>query len=84
MSMFNNSKIAGSFQEKEHGKYFDYRYSQNWWGRSHGFDYEIAVGIDTALCAKILKTVAYVVIDEDEWGSPIVEKWDIKKHYIIN
>ena len=30
--------------------------------------------------AKILKTVAYVVIDENPDGSPVVEKLYIKKH----
>ena len=30
--------------------------------------------------AKILKTVAYVVIDENADGSPVVEKWKLKKY----
>jgi len=29
---------------------------------------------------KVLKTVAYIAIDEDEYGNPVVEKWDIKKY----
>jgi hypothetical protein len=27
-----------------------------------------------------LKTGAYVVVDEDEYGLPVVEKWNIKQH----
>ena len=27
----------------------------------------------------VKKTVAYVCIDEDEFGLPVVEKWDLKK-----
>lgn len=30
--------------------------------------------------AKVLKTVAYVVVDEAADGSPVVEKWAIKSH----
>ena len=30
--------------------------------------------------AKVLKTVAYVVTDEDDFGNPVVEKWDIKNY----
>ncbi|MHB8071882.1 MAG: hypothetical protein ACYDHF_08060 [Candidatus Cryosericum sp.] len=28
--------------------------------------------------ARVGKTVAYVVIDEDDYGEPVVEKWKIK------
>jgi hypothetical protein len=28
----------------------------------------------------VLKTVAYLIVDEDEFGEPIVEKWNIKGH----
>lgn len=36
--------------------------------------------------AKVLKTVAYVVTDEDDYGMPVVEKWKLKKNneYICN
>ena len=36
--------------------------------------------------AKVLKTVAYVVTDEDDYGMPVVEKWKLKKNneYIRN
>jgi hypothetical protein len=29
--------------------------------------------------ATVKKTVAYVVVDEDEFGLPVVEKWNIKQ-----
>lgn len=35
-----------------------------------------AAGTDTR-CARVLKTVAYVVVDEAADGSPVVEKWAI-------
>jgi hypothetical protein len=28
----------------------------------------------------VKKTVAYVCVDEDEFGLPVVEKWHIKRH----
>jgi len=30
--------------------------------------------------ARVLKTIAYIVVDEDDYGRPVVEKWYIKKH----
>jgi len=36
--------------------------------------------LDGDRAALVLKTVAYVVIDEREDGSPIHEKWEIKRH----
>jgi hypothetical protein len=30
--------------------------------------------------ARVLKTVAYIVTDEDEHGQPVIEKWDVKRH----
>jgi hypothetical protein len=38
-------------------------------GRGIGFRY-----------AKVLKTVAWIVVDEDDGGEPIYEKWEIKQH----
>jgi hypothetical protein len=32
--------------------------------------------------AAILKTVAYVVVDENEYGCPVIEKWQIKQHKV--
>ena len=30
--------------------------------------------------ARVLKTVAYIVTDEDEWGRPVVEEWALRGH----
>ena len=30
--------------------------------------------------ARILKTVAYIAVDEDQYGQPVVEKWNITSH----
>jgi hypothetical protein len=31
--------------------------------------------------ARILKTVAHVVVDENEHGGPVIERWPLKRHY---
>jgi hypothetical protein len=31
--------------------------------------------------ARVLKTVAYIVTDENEYGDPVVEKWNIRGLY---
>ena len=30
--------------------------------------------------ANVKKTVAYIVVDEDDHGQPVIEKWSIKNH----
>lgn len=30
--------------------------------------------------ANVKKTVAYIAVDEDEYGQPVVEKWQIYSH----
>ena len=61
------------------------------WDREPGaFDHEIHVkdathpsGLSYRL-AKILKTVAYVVVDEDEDGFAIIERWPLTDHVAIS
>ena len=73
-------EIVGEFQEKEFRKYFDFRpVDPESWGATFGFPFEIAVGpMGETRYAKIYKTVAYVVVDEDVNGDPVIEKWQIK------
>ena len=47
-----------------------------WWDQ---YGYRIFTR-DGDRMARILKTVAYVVIDEDPDGQPVVEKWPLRKH----
>jgi hypothetical protein len=30
--------------------------------------------------ARVMKTVAYIVVDENDYGEAVVEKWDIKNY----
>lgn len=70
----------GDFQEKDFGHWFSYYKSSNDWGISHGLPHEIAT-IGGKRSANVLKTVAYVSVDEGPDGKPIVEKWHLKKNH---
>ena len=67
----------GEFQEVDFGRYFSFRKTTNPWALSQGLEYEIDV-LDGVRFCKLLKTVAYVCIDEDSEGKAILDKWKIK------
>ena len=80
---FKDNAVLGQIQEKEFGNYFEYRLNrgntvQGTYGADRGFPYEIAIPDGSVRFAKILKTVAYIIVDEDEYGDPVVEKWSIR------
>lgn len=79
---FDTSSLAGAFNEVEYGKRFEY--TKAGFPIEHDgklFDYLIFVGPvgQETRHAHILKTVAYVIVDETDDGYT-VEKWNIKKH----
>ena len=89
-----DATIQGSFTEKEYGNMFEFSmndefvsfiHSRN--GKDTEYPHKVWVttpreGIDSGYrMALVLKTVAYIVVDEDENG-PVIEKWDIKEHRI--
>lgn len=81
MAFFNDgSVVIGEFQELEFKKYFEFKAADaDSWGSKKGYPYQIAVGpLGETRFADIKKTVVYVVIDEDENGNPVTEKWAIK------
>ena len=60
-------------------------YCVNDMGSSHASDFPHLVEVGDHVgwpyrYAKVLKTVAYIVVDEDEHGRPVAKKWDIRKH----
>lgn len=76
----------GSFSNAETGAFFEFadRHSAPScafcsfdWADKHEFPHVIAT-TDGKRYARVRKTVAYVVIDEDDSGQPVVEKWKIK------
>ncbi len=47
------------------------------------FDMKVWVGAGGWRLAKVLKTVDHVVVDEDEHGQPVVEKWQTRGHELF-
>lgn len=77
----DNRKADGQFQERGCGRWFEYRKTDNWWAKQQGLQYVVAVGgLNEMRFANILKTVAYIAVDEDENGNAIIEKWQITNH----
>lgn len=75
--------IAGCFEEKVHGQSFEYRKSE---GNFAGMPHEVFVGDGSTngnqiRFARVLNTVAYIVVDEDDFGAPVIKKWNIKTQW---
>lgn len=85
MAYMNSNDAIGAFNEVDYGKPFEYR-KNNTGFQEEEFPFLVAVGPDGEdfRYAKILKTRAYIAVDEDEYGNPVVEKWHIKNHRIFS
>ena len=65
-----------SFREVEYGHYFEtFKASDNVFGMPHMIDTEKG----TQRYARVLKTVAHVVVDEDDEGKAVIEVWKIRR-----
>ena len=65
-----------SFRENEHGRYFEvFQASPNPFNMPHIID----VNHGQTRFGRVLKTVAYVVVDEGPDMTPITEKWNITR-----
>ena len=74
--------IQGCFTHKDHGTFFEFSTATPGESDWAGAEYTSKVwvrGGDSWLLAKVLKTVAYVVVDENAAGKPIIERWATKK-----
>ena len=81
--------IIGIFDEKEYGNYFEFSHNDDDLLSYFGKEFPHKVWVTNASSddrgyryATVKKTVAYVVIDEDDNGEPVIEKWNIKGHRI--
>lgn len=77
------TRIAGAFNEKDIGNRFEFTRRTDAEIARFASDYPDAVfvgayGAEETRAARVLKTVAYIVVDEDADGEPVVEKWAIK------
>ena len=80
----NELNRVGEFIEKSVGNGFTYGVNKDEWLKN---EYPHIVYVNDAeghgsgyRYAKVLKTVAYIVVDEDEYGKPVVEKWKLKEN----
>jgi hypothetical protein len=79
-------KPIGVFVEKEMGNHFEYSINEEAitikgydYADMRGFPHKVWVA-DGYRLADVKKTVAYVVVDETEYGQPVIEKWQLKKN----
>jgi len=80
-----DGSIIGCFRERDTDNLFEFSHNQDlsevW---AYGFPHKIWVteprdGVDSGYRYGIVKkTVAYLAVDEDEYGRPVIEKWRIK------
>ena len=86
---------GGSFVEKSCGKFFEYDlvphppYPSNHAASVSGYPHRVWVSENPVndsgwRYALVKKTVVYIVTDEADDGSPVVQKWSIKGHRIYS
>lgn len=72
-----------SFKNAETQIYFAYcaRRPEDWDdGSCADYPHVVFMSDDTTRFAKVKKTVAHVVVDADEYGQPVTERWQIRDH----
>ena len=82
---YGDSSIQGCFRLKENDNLFEYSRNDDPFSFCEDFPHKVWVtstieGIDSGFRYGIVKkTVAYIAVDEDEFGLPVLEKWDLKQ-----
>lgn len=84
-SEVGTGRILGSFRETDLNQFFEYGMpaeGEHVWEKIKGlYPHKIWIGGHGCFrWGKVLKTVAYIVVDEGIGGEPIVERWAIKGH----
>jgi hypothetical protein len=77
------SSLLGSFVEKEVRGFHEYSANTDDMSGESVFTRSfphVLHTLDGVRYARILKTVAYIAVDEDAYGMPVVEKWYITSH----
>jgi hypothetical protein len=70
---------AAHFTLIENGMTFFLEETTNDWAKAHGATHDILLqNGEVRRACRLLKTVAYVFVDEAADGSPVVEKWLIR------
>jgi len=76
------SKDSGEFFLPETKKYFSFRPTDNSWALENDLLHEIDV-LDGIRFGIVRKTIAYIAIDEDQYGKPVIQRWEIAKRRIF-
>lgn len=71
-------QTAGNFVLSENRKTFWFEPSKNEWANAQGATHELLLTDNNRRAVRLLKTVAYVAIDEAADGSAVWEKWLIR------
>ena len=77
----DQGRVLGCFDHAKYGTFFEYadRTSFNGpWAADR--PHVLFMSDGSTRFATVKRTVAYVIVDEDGDGSPVVEKWRIKRH----
>jgi len=81
-----DSSILGSFFEKSEGEIFEFSKNLNDTPFVDVVEYPHLVWVTSPSAfdsgyryANVKKGIAYIVVDEDDEGNPVIEKWDIKQ-----
>lgn len=72
---FKGNIVKGQFREKVFGKLFEFGDTEL--SPFEGFNQLVCVADHSYRYCNIKKTVAYIVVDEDDNGNPVVQKWNI-------
>ena len=75
----HTQKPIGAFQEREVGNWFEFSYNDDTGAFCEDFPHKIWV-CDGYRYGNVKKTVVVICIDEDEYGLPVTQKWNIKKY----
>ena len=71
--------VLGSFEEVSFGRHFDFsENTEKHWVSPKDYPHVIHMADGGVRYAHVKKTVVYVIVDEDPYGLPVVEKWFIK------
>ena len=76
-------RVLGYFRSAETDAHFEYaeRGYAHYWPEALREEWpHIIFTSDGTRVARVLKTRAYLAVNEDEFGRPIAERWTIKQH----
>lgn len=74
----NDNTIVGCFREREFDNLFEFSVNDDYTEFGEQFPHKLWVSDGSYRYAHVLKTVAYVSVDENDDGTPKIEKWFIK------